>query len=135
MKDKWWKKKEEEIQGYADLKNAKLFYFRFREVCGPPQRNTTPVRNLQGELLTGNEAINKDCQNILSSWSGHFKQLLNRPSSIDPSVIEEIWVRPQHVELDGPPMEYELREAVDELQCSKSAGPDGIPLEVFKAGG
>ena len=28
-----------------------------------------------------------------------------------------------------------MREAVDELQCSKSAGSDGIPPEVFEVGG
>ncbi|KAL8601070.1 hypothetical protein ACOMHN_040771 [Nucella lapillus] len=79
MKDEWWKKKADEIQDYADSKNAKLFYSSLREVYGPPQRSASPIRNLQGELLTDNEAINR-------RWSEHFEQLLNRPSSIDPSV-------------------------------------------------
>ncbi|KAL8570403.1 hypothetical protein ACOMHN_035821 [Nucella lapillus] len=53
MKDEWWKKKAEEIQGYADSKNAKLFYSSLREVYGPPQRSTAPIRNLQGGLWDG----------------------------------------------------------------------------------
>ena len=39
------------------------------------------------------------------------------------------------MKLNDPPTENEEREAIDELQCSKSAGPDGIPPEVFTAGG
>ena len=39
------------------------------------------------------------------------------------------------MELDDSPIEDEVREVVYELQCCKSAGPDGIPPKVFKAGG
>ena len=128
MKDEWWKKKAEEIQSYADSRNAKMFYSSLREIYGPPQKSAAPIRNLQGELLTDNEAINK-------RWSEHFEQLLNRPSSIDPSVIETIPARPLDLELDDPPTELEVEKAITELQCGKAAGPDGIPPEVFKEGG
>ena len=116
MKDKWWKRKAEEFQGYADSKNAKLFYSSLKDVYGPSQRSAAPIRNLQGELLTDNEAINK-------RWSEHFEQLLNRPSSIDPSVIEEIPERPLCTELDDLPTENEVEEAIKELQCGKAADP------------
>ncbi|KAL8585003.1 hypothetical protein ACOMHN_043639 [Nucella lapillus] len=127
MKDEWWKNKAEEIQGYADSKNAKLLYSSLREVYGPPQRSAAPIRNLQGELLTDNEAINR-------RWSEHFEQLLSRPSSIAPSVIEQIQSRPLQMELDDPPTKDEVARAIAQLQCGKSAGPDGILPEVFKAG-
>ncbi|XP_044182761.1 uncharacterized protein LOC122963391 [Acropora millepora] len=128
MKDIWWKRKAEEVQGYADSKNAKLFYSSLKEVYGPSQRSAAPIRNLQGELLTDNEAINK-------RWSEHFEQLLDRPSSIDPSVIEELPERPLCTDLDDLPTENKVEEAIKELQCGKAAGPDGIPPEVFKSGG
>ena len=128
MKDEWWKKKAQEIQGYADLKNTKLFYSSLRAVYGPPQRSASPIRNLQRELFTDNEAINK-------RWVKHFKQLLNRSSLTDPHVIEEIPARPLHMERDDPSMEDEVREAIEELQYSNSAGPHSIPPELFKAGG
>ncbi|KAL8610626.1 hypothetical protein ACOMHN_006345 [Nucella lapillus] len=98
------------------------------KVYGPPQRSAASIWNLQGELLTDNEAINR-------RWSEKFEQLLNRPSSIDPSVIEQIPSRPLHMELDDPPTKDEVAGAIAQLQCAKSAGPDGIPPEVFKAGG
>ena len=65
MKAEWWKKKAEEIQGCADLKNAKLFYSSLREVYGPPQRSAALIRNPQGELITDNEAINKEWSELL----------------------------------------------------------------------
>ena len=126
MNDEWWKKKAGEIKGYADSKNAKLFYSSLREVYGPPQRSSAPVWNPQGELLTDNEAINK-------RWTEHFEQLLNRLSSIDPSVIDENPARTPHMELDNPLTEDEVTEAIAELQSGKSAGSYGIPPEVFKA--
>ena len=39
------------------------------------------------------------------------------------------------MEVDNPPTEDEVTEAIAELQSGKSAGSDGIPPEVFKAGG
>ncbi|KAL8614141.1 hypothetical protein ACOMHN_026358 [Nucella lapillus] len=38
------------------------------------------------------------------------------------------------MELDDPPTKDEVAGAIAELQCGKSAGPDGIPPEIFKAG-
>ena len=83
MKDTWWERKAAEIQSYADSNNAKLFYSNLKEVFGPPQRSAAPIRNLQGELLSQNEAINK-------RWAEHFEQLLNKPSTVDPTAIDEI---------------------------------------------
>lgn len=128
MKDTWWKRKADEIQAYADSKNAKLFHAALKEVYGPPQRCAAPMRNLHGELLTDNGAIDK-------RWAEHFEQLLNKASSIDPTAIEEIPIRPLHIELDDRPTEAEVKEAIDDLQCGKAAGPDGIPPEIFKTGG
>ena len=125
MKDERWKKKAGEIQGYSDSKNAKLFYPSLAEVYGPPQRSAAQIRNLQVELLSDNESINK-------RWAEHFEQLLNRPSSIDPKVSEEIPARLLPMELDNPPTEDEVTEAIAELQSGKSAGSDGIRLKSLK---
>ncbi|KAL8561903.1 hypothetical protein ACOMHN_046693 [Nucella lapillus] len=38
------------------------------------------------------------------------------------------------MELDYPPTKDEVAGVIAQLQCGKSAGPDGIPPEVFKAG-
>ena len=92
---------------------------------GSLHRSAAPIWKLQGDLLADNEAIN-------TRWSERFAQLFNRSSSIDPSAVGEVPARPLHTELDDTPTEDEVREAIDELQCGKSAG---IPPEVFKTGG
>ena len=128
MKDNWWKRKSEEIQSYADTKNAKMFYSSIKNVYGPKQSSNVPIRNLEGDLLTDKEAINK-------RFSEHFEQLLNRPSSIDPNALNDIPPRTVNEQLDDLPTEEEVTKAIDELQSGKAAGSDGIPPEVFKAGG
>ena len=128
MKDSWWKKKAEEIQMYADTRNTKMFYSSLKEVYGPKQLSTAPIKNLEGELLTDNEAIDK-------RFAEHFEQLLNRPSAINSEAISEIPARTVNNQLDDLPTEQEVTKAIDELQSGKAAGPDGIPPEVFKAGG
>ena len=128
MKDSWWKKKAEEIQRYADTNNTKMFYSSIKEVYGPKQLSTSPIKNLEGELLTDNAAIDK-------RFAEHFEELLNRPSAIDTNAINEIPVRAVNNEIDELPTEQEVAKAIEELQSGKAAGPDGIPPEVFKAGG
>ena len=59
MKDSWWRKKSEEIQWYADTKNAKMFYSSTRNVYGPKQSNSALIKNLEGVILTDKKAIDK----------------------------------------------------------------------------
>ena len=94
---------------------------------GPSQTCAAPIRNLQGEFLTDDEAINK-------RWAEYFEKLINKSSTVDQSAVEEIPMRPQKENLDIAPTEEEVREAIEEMQCGKAAGPDSIPPEIFKAG-
>ena len=48
---------------------------------------------------------------------------------------ESIQQRPMIPELDAPPNTAEVDAAIKQLQTGKAPGPDGIPAEVFKAGG
>ena len=128
MKDDWWKKKAEEIQMYADTKNTKMFYSSLKEVYGPRQVSTAPIKDIEGELLT-------DKQDIDKRFAEHFEQLLNRPSAIDPEAINEIPARKVNNQIDELPTVSEVSKAINELQSGKAAGPDGIPPEIFKGGG
>ncbi|KAL8584674.1 hypothetical protein ACOMHN_002403 [Nucella lapillus] len=127
MKDEWCKKEGRRDPGLCRLKECQALLLQLEGGVRATTEKRSPNQNLQGELLTDNEAINR-------RWSEHFEQLLNRPSSIDPSVIEQIQSRPLQMELDDPPTKDEVAGAIAYLQCGKSAGPDGIPPEVFKAG-
>ncbi|KAL8561524.1 hypothetical protein ACOMHN_057218 [Nucella lapillus] len=64
------------------------------------------------------------------------KQVMHNIKLPDPLTQRlNIQSRPLQMELDDPPTKDEVAGAIAQLQCGKSAGPDGIPPEVFKVGG
>ena len=77
----------------------------------------------------------KDHEGILSRWAEHLKELLNCVNPTDPTLVDLIPQLPIIPQLDHPPAFYEVEVAIKGLKNNKSAGPDGIPAEVFKHGG
>ena len=94
----------------------------------PTHCTMAPIRNRDGMLLT-------DKEDILKQWTLHFSTLLNRTSEVTNEALESIQQRPMIPELDAPPNTAEVDAAIKQLQTGKAPGPDGIPAEVFKAGG
>ena len=86
---------------YADTKNTQMFYSSLKEVYGPRQVSTAPIKDIEGELLT-------DKQDIDKRFAEHFEQLLNRPSAIDPEAINEIPARKVNNQLDELPTVSEV---------------------------
>jgi len=128
MKDMWWENKAKQLQMHADEHNIRKFYCGLRDVYGPTSNAMTPVRSAEGILLT-------ERGDIVQRWSDHFSKLLNRPSQIDHQAIEKIPQRECLEALALPPDMQETKQAINQLQMGKAPGPDGIPPEVFKAGG
>ena len=92
---------------------------------GPTTQSTVPIKSREGTLLT-------DKTDIQKRWTEHFDTLLNRPSTIDQSAIDEMEQRPMVDKLAEPPTEKEVAEAIQKLQPNKAPGPDGISPEVYK---
>jgi len=88
----------------------------------------TPVHAADGTLLT-------DKVHILERWTAHFSQLLNRPSAVDVQALNDMPQRPLIPTLDESPTREETVKAISQLQTGKAPGPDGIPPEIYKAGG
>ena len=128
MKDEWWAAKAVELQGYADQHATKLFYSGLKSVYGPVASTMSAIRAPDGTLLS-------DRKDILTRWTAHFSELLNRTSAVDPQALDSVPQRPQIAALDVHPTLQEVKKAVSELQTGKSPGPDGIPPEIYKAGG
>lgn len=129
MKDKWLARKAQEIQQFADANNTKGFYDAVKEVYGPATRGGAPLLSSDGtKLLT-------DRNDILSRWEEHFRDLLNRPSEVDPSSIENIEQQPTIEHLADEPTIDEIYKAIKLLSNGKAPGNDGIPAEVLKYGG
>ena len=129
LKDSWWKTKAEELQKAADSNNTKRFYSLLKKVYGPLTNTSSPLLSADGkELLT-------DENDILQRWAEHFSEVLNRDSAADPDVINLTAQSPIISELDCYINVSEVKDASKQFTKGKQAGKDGIPAEVFEAGG
>uniref|UniRef100_A0A5F8GN97 RNA-directed DNA polymerase n=1 Tax=Monodelphis domestica TaxID=13616 RepID=A0A5F8GN97_MONDO len=127
MQDRWWEKKAEEMQHFADTKNYKQFFSALKTVYGPLKSATAPLLSSDGDTLI------KDKKGISNRWKEHFSQLFNLPSSVDQRALDQI---PQnHIieQLDIPPSLEEVQKAIKQMSAGKALGKDGILTEVYKA--
>jgi len=129
MKNEWWASKAQELQHAVDRRDMKTFYHGLRAVYGPRDSGSVPVRSLNGSSLI------TDRQGILSRWAEHFHSVLNQTSSFDPSVLNLIPNWAANIDLIQPPTVSEVYRAVNQMASGKAPGTDGLPAEVFKAGG
>ena len=79
MKDKWWSKKAEELQGMADKNDTHGLFQALKTIYGPKTNAVTPVRSADG--LT----IHNDMEEIKQRWKEHFETLLNQKGSANPN--------------------------------------------------
>ena len=129
MQDTWWDNKAEEVQHYADSNNSKKLFSALKAVYGPQKPTTTPLLASDGTTLL------KDSDSITDRWREHFANLLNRPSTVDTAVLDQIPQKPILAELNLPPTLNEVMKAVKRTSTGRAAGMDNIPAELFKAAG
>ena len=129
MQDDWWEKKAGKIEIYAVTKNSKMFFSAIKEVYGPTKPRTMPL------LSADSSTPLKEKSRINARWREHFSTLLNRPSTVDPNVHDQIPQKPLITSLDLPPTINEVSKAIKQTTSGKSLGMDGIPAEIFKSAG
>ncbi|BHF75213.1 hypothetical protein SprV_0501830800 [Sparganum proliferum] len=129
MQGTWTASKAEEIHGYADSIEWKSFFSAIRAVYGPPTKATAPPLTSDGSTLLSEKT------QILQKWAGHFRGVLNRPSTISDAAIARLPQVKTNVNLDLPPSLHETIRAVQKLSSGKAPGPDAIPAEIYKHGG
>ena len=115
------------LRRVADRGNQQDFYSAVRIACGPHSGSRHPVRSEDGADL-----ITKKSE-ILQRWAEHYRTLLNCQRDVDMEVLQDFPRLETVHELDQPPTEREVGEALDSLKPGKSPGPDGIPGRGFKA--
>ena len=118
MQDEWWEKKSDEIETYAITKNSKMYFSDIKEVYGLTKPRTTTL--LSADRLR---------------WREHFSALLIRPSTVDPTALDQIPQKPMITSLDLPPTIDEVSKAIKQTSSVKFPGMDGIPAEIFKSAG
>ena len=84
MQDEWWEKKADKIETYAATKNSKMFFSAIKEAYGPTKPHTMPPLSADGSTLL------KEKSSINARWREHFGTLLNRPSIVDLTVLDQI---------------------------------------------
>ena len=100
-----------------------------KNIVQPQEFAIAPVRSADGSTLF------KDRHEILARWANHFESLLNHTNPVDPHILDNLPDLPPTTHLDTPTLYSEIQRAIAGLKNNKSAGPDGIPAEVFKNGG
>ena len=106
-----------------------MFFNAIKEVYGPTKPRTTPLLSADGSTLL------KEKSNINARWREHFSTLLNRPSTVDPTVLDQIPQKPVITSLDSPLTIDEVSRAIRQTRSGKSPEMGGIPAEIFKSAG
>ena len=84
MKEAWWSDRASEIQQAPDQKGAKRFYVGLKAVYGNQSCEATPLMSADGATRI------TDRSEILKRWAEHFKDVLNRPSTISLAALDEV---------------------------------------------
>ena len=127
VKNKWFKAKAAEIElkmirsksAWKDIKQLQLARRGLRPV---------PPRALKKEDGTPCESA-EECK---ERWKQHFQKVLNVISPFDSSAVDRVRQRVLHVELDHPPNEEELEEALSALKSNKAGGKNELTPELVK---
>jgi len=90
---------------------------------GPAKPCSTPVRDIDGTLLT-------DKAHTLKCWADHFQ-----PSNFYDRVLDELPSWTVDEDLDVAPTLDEVCKAVNQMSSGRAPEIDGIPTEVLKNGG
>ena len=119
LKNAWFQKKAKEAEQYSQAGNPREFYATLNTIYGPRSRSSHPVRSKDGVLLSGPEEI-KD------RWVEHFSDLLNLPSDVDFTVMDELDQLPMTQSMDRRIEDQELDQAISNTKLGKSPGSDGV---------
>ena len=128
LQNQWWLKQARDIESFAEQHDSKSFFKTVKLVSQRTSSGVSPIDDASGQRLS--EKVD-----ILARWKEHFSTLLNQECNADLSVLDDIPHEAVQTELEIPPTSEELEKAMGQLANNKAPGPDGIPVEVLKAGG
>ena len=117
MKDDWWFNKARELQDAADRHDLKVFYDGLKAVYGP--RDTGPSLQI----------VRASCLDRRNTF------MVSSTREQDPTVLSDIPDWDTNHDLMQTPSATEVLGAVNQMASGKAPGPDGLPSELFKAGG
>lgn len=123
------KRAVESIEDCTGRGDVRKFYQRVRQSTQGYKARTEACRDESGNMVV-------DTQSVLRIWKQHFSRLLNGEEGQNSAARRNI---PFNLDDDSqnfrPPDLNEVRSAIAKLKAYKAAGADGLPAELFKAGG
>ncbi|CAM4859591.1 unnamed protein product [Rotaria socialis] len=129
----YWDELSLEIEQAIKQHDPATAYRMIRRLKGGKAKiEEMPIHDKQGNLLiNGHERLRR--------WSEHFCELLNVPSTVDPSIMQRISIPQLSTEeqnrQDKPPSLLEVEEAIRRMKSGRAPGMDGLSVDVIKAGG
>ena len=123
----YWLNICDEIQRAADMGDTRKMYQGIKRCIGPAKRAVAPLKDLQGNILTGK-------QQKLECWVEHYGILYTRTSdiNINEAVLATL---PQFEIMEDLSTEStleELQQAINSIPVNKASGNDSIPAEIYK---
>ena len=123
------KREREELEMCSDRNDARKFYQQVKRLTQGFKPGASACRDENGNLVI-------DTQCTLRLWREHFLKLLAGDDVQNPATEEADSIPPIDDDVEvQPPSPYEVRVAIKRLKSNKAAGSDGLPAELFKAGG
>ncbi|XP_060665754.1 uncharacterized protein LOC132798055 [Drosophila nasuta] len=123
------KRECEELEVLQDRNDARKFYQQVNRLTHGFNTGASNCRDENGNLVT-------DTQCTLRLWRAHFSKLLAGDDGTNPAIGGSNPIPPIDDNVDIPlPSHDEVRVAIMRLKNNKAAGADGLPAELFKAGG
>ena len=108
-----------------------MFFSSLKAVYGP----TTLTSGCSPLLSSDGSTLIKDQEGLLKRWTENFSSLLNRPSTVNNKVLNQIPQQPPFEDLDTPSTLDEIQKAIKSTSSGKSPGKYNIPAEIFKTAG
>ena len=129
----YWDELSIEIEQAIKQNDSSSAYAMLRRLRGGRARiEDMPILDSYGKCLTSSTER-------LERWKEYFSDLLNVPSTVQPSVLATISSSPissqEEERQNKPPSLKEIEDAVGRMRCGKAPGIDGITADVLKAGG
>ena len=124
LKKEFMEKLADEVEEAAQKQDMATLYKITKSLAGGFKNNDVPVKDLDGNVITG-------IVEQMQRWKNHFESVLNRDA---PSIHVNIPENDINLDVDtNPPSLDEVKNAIRHLKSRKAPGTDCINAEMLKA--
>ena len=82
-------------------------------------------------VMKENGILTQGPKEVRTRWYQHFVKILNMPCAFNDEVIDTLPLLPPHLDLDMPPTDEELMQALTKLKMRRAGGKSGVLPELI----